>query len=203
MEMDFMEMDFIIVHGSPGNGKSTLSRMLNEHLKSPYFEFGWIPEFRSLTPSLDISQAAEEQLSFENLILVAKNYNCHGFKNIILTDLNDIRMLDIHQIFKGYRYIILTLYSDNDDIIKQRVLTRDNGNEYKDWETSVAMNALIKSREKLPNEYRIENSGQHPETALQLMLELMAAHEPADADDINVIEQREYYYSYIDHTQGD
>jgi hypothetical protein len=200
MEMDFMEMDFIIVHGSPGNGKSTLSRMLHEHLKSPYFEFGWIPEFRSLTPSLDISQAAEEQLSFENLILVAKNYYSHGFKNIILTDLNDIRMLDIHHVFKGYRYIILTLYSDHDDIIKQRVLTRDNGNEYKDWETSASINALIKSRVKLPNEYRIENSGQHPEMALQLMLELMATHESAAEDDINVNEQREYYYSYIEQT---
>lgn len=201
-----MEMDFIIVHGSPGNGKTTLSRMLHDHLKSPYFEFGWIPEFRSLTPSLDISQAAEEQLSFENLILVAKNYNSHGFKNIILTDLNDIRMLDIHNVFRGYRYMILTLYSDLDDAIKQRVLTRDNGNEYRDWESSIAINALIRSRETLPNEYRIENSRQNADAALQIMLDLMARHEPADPSDssdpdkIDKIKlQRQHYYSYIDH----
>ncbi|MHA7967781.1 AAA family ATPase [Paenibacillus sp. CAU 1782] len=192
-----MEMDFIILHGSPGNGKTTLARMLHEHLKAPYFEFGWIPEFRSLTPYTDISQAEEEQLSFENLILVAKNYNSHGFKHIILTDLNDIRMTDIPHVFKGYRYIILTLYSDHEDVIKQRVLTRDNGNGYCDWEASISMNALIASRETLPNEYRIENSRPNAEKTLDILLDLIKNHEPDDSSDISI--ERQQYYSYIDH----
>ncbi|WP_422661325.1 phosphotransferase-like protein [Paenibacillus sp. EC2-1] len=57
-----MNIDFIILHGSSGNGKTTLSRKLHDHLRSPYFEFGWIPEFRSLTPSVQITQRQEEQL---------------------------------------------------------------------------------------------------------------------------------------------
>lgn len=98
MMMNFMKIgesvntDFIIVHGSPGTGKTTLSRKMHDYFKSPYFEFGWIPEFRSLTPSIEITQRQEEQLTFENLILVAKNYNRHGFKNLIITDLDDVRM---------------------------------------------------------------------------------------------------------------
>ncbi len=87
-----MNTDVIIVHGSPGTGKTTLSRKMHDYFKSPYFEFGWIPEFRSLTPSIEIIQRQEEQLTFENLILVAKNYNRHGFKNLIITDLDDVRM---------------------------------------------------------------------------------------------------------------
>jgi hypothetical protein len=86
------------LNNSPGNGNTTLSRKLHEHFQSTYFEFGWIPEFRMLAPSMKISQKDEEQLSFENLILVSKDYNQHGYKNVIITDLDDVRMLDIQSI---------------------------------------------------------------------------------------------------------
>lgn len=90
-----MSIDFIILAGSSGCGKTTLSRKLHDYYKSPYFEFRWIPEFNLLTPSLSIPQRQEEQMSFENLITVAKNYNINGFNNVILTDLDDVRLLDI------------------------------------------------------------------------------------------------------------
>ncbi|MBJ6360722.1 AAA family ATPase [Paenibacillus sp. GCM10012307] len=86
-----MTVDFIIVHGSPGSGKTTLAKKLHEYYESPYFEFGWISEFRMLAPSIRSTQRQEEQLSFENLVAVAKNYNKHGYKNVILTDLDDVR----------------------------------------------------------------------------------------------------------------
>ena len=88
-------MDIIMVHGSPGNGKTTIAAKLHEHFQSPWFEFGWIPEFRMLNPHTSITMREEEQLSFENVVLVAKNYVRHGFRNIILSDLDDVRMLDI------------------------------------------------------------------------------------------------------------
>ncbi len=192
-----MNIDFIIVGGSPGNGKTTLSAMLHRHFQSPYFEFGWIPEFRMLAPSLRISQREEEQLSFENLVLVAKNYRKHGFKHVILTDLDDARMLDIPRVFAGYRYIILTLYSDKDEIIKNRILGRDNGNTFKDWQQSVRTNALIKKRKLLPNEYRILNSGDDPNPVLQHILSILDSHVPATSDEPSGL-QRDDFFSYID-----
>lgn len=174
-----MNIDFIILHGSPGTGKTTLSRKLHEYLESPYFEFGWIPEFRMLAPSIQITQRQEEQLSFENLIAVAKNYNRHGFKNVILTDFDDIRMLDIPKVLSEDNYVIITLYSDNDETIKNRILTRDNGNGYIDWKQSLHLNAVIKRRKKLPNEYRILNSRDGVDITLKEIIKILEHHTPS------------------------
>ena len=46
-------LDIIIIHGALGSGKSTTAKMLHEKLRSPWFEFGWIPEFRNLNPYTD------------------------------------------------------------------------------------------------------------------------------------------------------
>ncbi len=191
-----MDIDFIIVHGSPGCGKTTISKKLHRYFESPYFEFGWIPEYRMLAPAIKISQQQEEQLSFENLITVAINYNKHGFKNVILTDLNDARLLDIPTAFSEYNYIILTLYIDSDDVIKQRILTRSNGNTYKDWEQSVNINSFIKRRKELPNEYRVLNSGDDIIIPFKEMITIIESHTPTAPCDITGF-TKEDFYSYL------
>ena len=169
-------MDFIIVHGSPGNGKTTIAQELHKRLQSPYFEFGWIPEFTQKNPYTNISQKEEEQMSFENLVLVCKNYINHGFENILLTDLDDIRMLDIPQVFKEYNYVIITLYSENDDVIKERILTRNSGNDFRNWEESIKINQLIMNRKTLPNEYRIRSDNQNPNQIGDIIIEILNEH---------------------------
>jgi len=190
-----LNIDFIILHGSAGNGKTTLSRKLHNHFGSPYFEFGWIPEFRTLTPSVQITQRQEEQLAFENLILVVKNYYRHGFKNIIITDLDDVRMLDIPIVFEGFNYIIVTLYSDEDEVIKQRILSRDNGYSYFDWEASIKTNSLIRGRHTLPNEYRLLNSKNDVETTFRELLEYLICHVPSQSNKYEL--SKSDFYSYI------
>jgi len=167
----------IVIHGSPGNGKTTVSKNLHEKLKSPWFEFGWIPEFASLNPHTQIKPIQEEQIAYENLVLVAKNYFKHGFENVIFSDLNDIRMLDIPVDFASYSYVIITLYSEDDDVIKHRLLTRDNGNQFNNYTQSIATNKKIMGRKLLPNEYRIRTDNQTADEVTMQVVGILKTHQ--------------------------
>ena len=125
-----------LLRGAPGTGKTTLAAELHKTLRCPWFEFGWIPEFRSLNPHTELSYEDECTLSTENLILVTKNYFAHGFEAVIVSDLEDERIPAFADAFSGIADVrILTLDCD-DETRTRRILTRDNGNEYRDTEAA-------------------------------------------------------------------
>ena len=185
--------ELIVVHGSPGNGKSTISRELHKRLKTPWFEFGWIPEFTSLNPYTQISPKEEEQISFENLVCVCKNYIKHGFESIIISDLNDIRMLDIPIYFKWIPFVIFTLYSENDEIIKKRIMDRNNGNLFKNFEQSIHTNKLIVNRKLLPNEYRIRSDEQTVDEITNKIVQILKSHQFESSFNPNEYDSIDYY----------
>lgn len=189
--------DLIVVHSSPGNGKTTISSKLHEFYKTPWFEFGWIPEFRNLNPHTEISYMDEEKMTFESLVLVAKNYIRHGFGNVILSDLNDRRMIDIANEFKDYRFVIVTLYSEDDEIIKSRILERNNGNTYKNFEESIEINRKIKQRKLLPNEYRIRTDNHSDDEVAEQVKQIIAGHIPVNEYDL-IQYNSDDYFSYTD-----
>ncbi len=133
-----------ILRGAPGTGKTALAAELHKTLRCPWFEFGWIPEFRQLNPHTEISYEDECTLSTENLILVVKNYFAHGFASVIVSDLEDERIPAFADAFDDTSDVqILTLDCD-DDIRTNRILTRDNGNEYRDTEAAAKIAKRIR-----------------------------------------------------------
>lgn len=165
-------MQLIILRGAPGCGKTTVAGLLHQHFGSPWFEFGWIPEFRKLNPHTEMSYEQEEVMTFETLTIVVKNYIRHGFENIILSDLNDARFAELSTVFAGLNYRIITLYTEDDTILKTRILNRDNGNEYRDWESAVKINQAIKMSPLLPSEHRISTDDRMPEDIVSEILTL-------------------------------
>ena len=150
-------LDFIFIHGAPGTGKSTLAKSLSERLKSPYFEFGWIPEFRDrLTGNLTYEE--EEQFSFENLALILKNYVKRGFGNIVVTDLREPIIQQIPQKFSRHRYLLVTLTVDDDKILKSRVLDETRSSGYRDWETALKINQELFNRPLMRHEFRLDST---------------------------------------------
>ena len=90
--------DLIVIAGAPGTGKTTISNLLARELNSFVFDFGVLRQIHSDNDWSNWSEA-EEQMAFENLIFILKNYKKHGHKNVILNDLQDFRILQIPDVF--------------------------------------------------------------------------------------------------------
>ena len=162
----------VIVGGAPGSGKTTVSNLLYEMLQSPMIDFGDLRNFH-----LDFlwkkANKQEEQMSFENLVYILKNYIRNGYKNVIVNDLQDFRIQQIPQIFENDDYIIVTLVLYDDEELKTRVLnpTRDSG--FRDIEKALAWNRAVIKRPVLKNEYKLDNTANRPEETAQKIINLI------------------------------
>lgn len=163
---------FIFIAGAPGSGKSTIAKILQQQLDSPLFEFGWIPEFRN-TGDRVIPYAEDEALAFENLTLVVKNYAKHGFKNIIITDLDNKRIVELSDVFQDFDYTLLTLRLSEDSVLKSRVLDASRSSDYRDGEEAVRINQALLSRPAFPNEHFIDTTNQSPTDLASHILDLL------------------------------
>ncbi len=149
--------DIIFIAGAPGSGKSSVAKLLQKKLNSPCFEFGWIPEFRNKGDEI-VPYEEDEGIAFENLTLVIKNYIKHGFKNIIITDLEDKRIKELHNVFQQENYILFSLIVSDDEVLKSRVLDETRSSGYRDFETAIKINKEIIERQLLLNEKRIDTT---------------------------------------------
>ena len=159
-----------LLRGAPGTGKTSLAAELHKTLACPWFEFGWIPEFRSLNPHTEISYEDECTLSTENLILVTKNYFAHGFASVIVSDLEDARILPFAKAFDGIADVrILTLDCD-DETRTRRILTRDNGNDYRDTAAAAEIAQNIRKTPIADEMYINTESTSPDQIAVQILL---------------------------------
>jgi len=164
--------DFIFIAGSPGSGKTTISNLLKTKLKNPpMLDFGRIREFH-LDKEWKNADKKEEQMSFENLVFILKNYVKHGYKNILVNDLQDFRIEQIPKEFSRYDYAIISLVVKDDDELKNRVLgERDSG--FKDFKKALSWNKKIIERKNLKNEFKVNNTHRDPRKTVDTILGLL------------------------------
>ena len=116
-------------------------------------------------------------MAFENLIFIVRNYVRHGYKHVMVNDLEDARVQQIPEVFADIDYIIFDLIVGSDVELKQRVLdpTRDSG--FRNYQASLAWNDGLKRRALGKNEYRIDNSDRHPSRTMQMIVQAIEVHE--------------------------
>lgn len=131
--------DFIFVTGPSGVGKTILSKALLEHYKSTCIEQWMIPEFISRDGNEEMTGELEELTCWENQLAMLFCFNKLGYKNIIASDIDDLRTRDIPIIFKGYNFITIKLFSSNLEQIQKQMKYRPN-NGLIDYELQQKMN---------------------------------------------------------------
>ena len=162
--------DLIVIAGSPGSGKTTVGELVHANLASPYIDFASLREFH-LDREWKTQNPAEEAMAFDNLTYIIRNYIRHGWKNVIVTDLKDFRVVRIPEVFGDLNFLIATMVVDSDDEIAHRIRTRNSG--WKDVEGAISWNRDVRNRSTVEGEYKIDNSHREPERTADAIMRLL------------------------------
>ena len=161
--------NFILILGAQGSGKTTLARLLKKKLDSVYIDYDWIRDYH-LNQDWKNTSTAEEEMSFENLVFILKNYAKHNYRNVIVGGFTENGIERIIKELKSYENIVITLYLNNDEILKQRVLTESRDSGFRDFKQSIELNRKLRDEPKYSNEHKIDNTNQTPQkTTNQIM----------------------------------
>ncbi len=164
--------DFIFIIGASGIGKSTLAQGLFNHYKSTYIEEYMIPEFISRDGKEEITGELEELTCWENMKAMLMCFNKLGYKNIVASDIDDLRTRDIPHDFKGYEYITIKLVCSDLLQIQTQMKNRPK-NGLIDYVLQEKCNKKNLNRPCLPNEHVIDVAGMTVETVLKKAIEII------------------------------
>lgn len=154
--------NFIFILGAQGSGKTTLARLLKEKLNSVHIDYDWVRDFH-LDKGWKNASDTEGEMSFENLVFLLKNYAKHKYKNVIVGGFTEKNIERILSEFKDYKNIVITLYLNNNEVLKQRVLDESRDSGFRDFEESIKFNKRLREELKYPNEHKINNTYQTSE----------------------------------------
>lgn len=150
--------DFIFIIGTSGVGKSTLAQGLFDYYKSTCIEQHMIPKFISRDGKEIMTGELEERTCWENQKAMLLCFYSFGYRNIIASDIDDLRTRDVPIDFKGYHYSTIKLVCSDAAQIKRQMQNRpDNG--LIDYELQENCNAKNLNRACLPNEHQIDIAG--------------------------------------------
>ena len=186
-------MDFIFLTGASAVGKSTLAKGLLERLKGVNIEQKGVPEF-AIPPYVLDEGEYEEKVCFGDLLHQVEYFQKLGLKNLIVSDFDDLRTRELPVIFKGYRFIIIRLFSSDPEQIKVQMIHRakTSGGLFAP-EGVEKLNALIMSRPLLPNEVTLDIRGKTPEQVLADALSLIEDFTPLTNYDYTLADEKNYH----------
>lgn len=187
--------DFIFITGASGVGKTTLANGLLEHYKTTVIEQNMIPEFISRDGTEAMTGELEELTCWENQVAMLMCFHKLGYKNIIATDIDDLRTADIPIVFKGMDYITIKLVSSDPEQIREQMKNRPN-NGLIDYELQQKTNEKNLKRAPLVNEVEIDVAGRSIEQVLTEAIEMIDTRESLLEYEY-VKPSKELFYSWV------
>lgn len=164
--------DFIFIIGTSGIGKSTLAKGLLKYYKTTCVEQWMIPEFYSRDGIEEMNDELEEITCWENQLAMLFCFNRLGYKNVIASDIDDLRTGDIPIIFKGYNFITLKLICHDIEQLANQMKNRTNGGLI-DYDLQRNLNKKLLERPLLINEIEIDVTGLGEKEVLQKAIKII------------------------------
>ena len=189
------QRDYIFVTGASGIGKTTLANGLLAHYRTTCIEQHMIPAFISRDGTEPMTGELEELTCWENQVAMLQCFHKLGYRNIIASDIDDLRTADIPVVFKGSDYITLKLVSTDAAQIREQMKHRPN-NGLIDYELQQKMNEKNLQREPLVNEVVIDVAGKTIEEVLNEAIEIIDTKESL-LDYEYVKPPKELFYSWV------
>lgn len=187
--------DFIFVTGASGIGKTTLCNGLLDHYKTTCVEQHMVPEFMSRDGIEQMTGELEEFTCWENQVAMLMCFHKLGYKNIIASDIDDLRTADIPVIFKGTDFITIKLVCSDLNQIRKQMKNRPN-NGLIDYELQENMNEKNINRDPLVNEVEIDVAGKSIEEVLEQAINIIETT-PSCFDYEYVKPPKEMFYSWV------
>ncbi len=187
--------DFIFITGASGIGKTTLCNGLLAHYKTTCIEQHMVPEFVSRDGVEPMTGELEELTCWENQVAMLQCFHKLGYKNIIASDIDDLRTADIPVVFKGTDFITIKLICSDLHQIQEQMKNRPN-NGLIDYELQEKMNEKNIRRNPLVNEVEIDVAGKSIEEVLQEAITIIE-NTPACLNYEYVKPSKEMFYSWV------
>ena len=188
-------LDFIFIIGASGIGKSTLAQGLLNKYKTVVIEQNMVPEFISRDGSEEMTGELEELTCWENTKAMALCFHKLGYKNIIVSDLDDLRTADIPIDFKGYRYVTLKLVCSDVEQLKKQMRDRPEGGLI-DYELQKKSNEKISTRDPLINEYVLDVTGLDISRVVEEAVHIIESSVPLTEYEY-VKPEKDLFYSWV------
>jgi len=168
--------EFIFIIGTSGVGKTTLAQGLLAHYKTTCIEQHMVPEFISRNGVEEMTGELEERTCWENQKAMLFCFHRLGYRNIIASDIDDLRTRDIPADFMGYRYITVKLVCSDLQQAREQMKNRPNDGLV-DYELQEKLNTKMMARPDLPNEHVIDIAGLSAAEVLARAVEIINSKE--------------------------
>lgn len=187
--------DFIFITGASGIGKTTLANGLLKHYQTTCIEQHMIPEFISRDGHEPMTGELEELTCWENQVATLKCFHKLGYKNVIASDIDDLRTADIPVVFKGTDFITIKLICSDLQQIQEQMRHRPN-NGLIDYELQAKMNEKNMKRNPLINEVEMDVAGKSIGEVLQQAIHVIETT-PSRFDYEYTKPPKEMFYSWV------